>query len=398
MLNLHEAHELVARHVLPVQPERVPLDAACGRGLREAVAADADIPGFDRSAMDGYALRGDDDSLQFRVVAEIPAGACPSVRIGMGECARVFTGSAIPEGATQVVVQEVAQRSGDTVTFTRRDKATNIRRRGEDARRGDLLLNIGTLLRPVELSLLAQLGCTAPLLAGRPRILHVVTGSELVPPGEKPGPGQIRDSNSTMIAALVAAAGAAMTAQKRAGDDADTLLSAIRGVPVSEWDMLLISGGAGGGDFDCGRRAIEELGFTLHFDSLNLRPGKPLVFATRDRQAAFVIPGNPLSHFVCWHTVIRPALDVLALGALRFNLVTLPVGGSHTLSGHPRETWWPARLHWESAGPIAEPLRWQSSGDLTRLVGVNTLLRIPSNHPPTAPGGRLEALILDAEA
>ena len=394
MLNLDEARNLIAENVRVLHAECVPLAAARGRRLRESVAADEDIPAFDRSAMDGYAVRADDRSPEFRVVAEVAAGAIPTRSIGIGECARVFTGAAIPDGATQVVVQEVAQRNGDMVSFSKRDDALNIRRRGEDARAGDILLERGALLGAIEMSLLAQLGKMNPLVAPRPRILHVVTGSELVAPDSAPAPGQIRDSNSTMIAALAAEAGADIVSHQRAGDDLATLLSAVKIVPDSDWNMLLVSGGASVGDYDFGRRAIEELGFSVHFHQLNLRPGKPLIFATRGQQSAFIIPGNPLSHFVCWHAVIRSALDVLARGSLQIGFVELPLGDMQSLRGHPRETWWPARIAWGADGPVAEPLKWQSSGDLTRLAGVDALLRIPSNSAPISPGEKISALLL----
>ena len=394
MLNPEEARNLIAQRVHVLGAERVPLAAALGRGLREPVAAAEDIPAFDRSAMDGYAVCGDDRSPQFRVAFEVPAGAIPTRAIGIGECARVFTGAAIPEGATQVIIQEVAQRTGDRVSFSKRDGGSNIRRHGEDARAGDILLESGTMLGAVELSLLAQLGNVNPLVSPCPRVLHIVTGSELVSPDSLPEPGQIRDSNSSMVAALIAETGAELVLQKRAGDDLDTLLSAVKSVPDSEWNVLLVSGGASVGDYDFGRRAIEAMGFTVHFHQLNLRPGKPLIFATRGTQIAFIIPGNPLSHFVCWHSVIRPALDVLMHGSVQIEFVELSLGGSRTLPGHPRETWWPARIAWLPSGPVAEPLKWQSSGDLTRLAGVDALLRIPSDNPPIAPGEKVSVLLL----
>ena len=394
MLNPEEARNLIAQRVHVLGAERVPLAAALGRRLREPVAAGEDIPAFDRSAMDGYAVRGDDRSPQFRVALEVPAGAIPVRAIGIGECARVFTGAAIPEGATQVIIQEVAQRTGDLVSFSKRDAASNIRQRGEDAHAGDILLESGTMLGAVELSLLAQLGNLNPLVSPRARVLHIVTGSELVAADSHPKPGQIRDSNSTMVAALAAEAGAEIVMQKRAGDDLDTLLSLVKSVPESGWNALLISGGASVGDYDFGRRAIEALGFSVHFHQLNLRPGKPLIFATRGTQIVFIIPGNPLSHFVCWHSVIRPALDVLMHGSIQIEFVEFSLGGSKALPGHPRETWWPARIAWSQGGPIAEPLKWQSSGDLTRLAGVDALLRIPSDSPPIAPGEKICALLL----
>jgi len=396
MLSISEARALIAQtvHVLP--PLRVPLAQAHGRTLRESLTADEDIPAFDRSAMDGYAIRADDPATEFRVVCEIPAGTVPTRAIGLGECARIFTGSPIPEGGTQVIVQEVAQRSGDTVTFSQRGKGINIRSRGEDAREGSALIERGTQLGAVELSLCAQLGKCAPLIAPRPRILHIATGSELVAPDEIPEAGKIRDSNSTLIAALAAEAGAEIAHQFRVGDDPAQLVGAISGTDIGSWDMLLLSGGASVGDHDFGARTLRELGFSLHFTQLNLRPGKPLIFATRGRHLAFVIPGNPLSHLVCWHLVIRAALDMLAIGAIEFALVEAPLGGDVALKGNPRETWWPARIAWENGGAKFLPLKWQSSGDLTGIIGLDALIRVPVGITAVQPGETISARLVRA--
>jgi len=396
MLSISEARALIAQtvHVLP--PLRVPLAQAHGRTLRESLTADEDIPAFDRSAMDGYAIRADDPATEFRVVCEIPAGTVPTRAIGPGECARIFTGSPIPEGGTQVIVQEVAQRSGDAVTFSQRGKGINIRSRGEDAREGSVLIERGTQLGAVELSLCAQLGKCAPLIAPRPRILHIATGSELVAPDEIPEAGKIRDSNSTLIAALAAEAGAEIAHQFRVGDDPAQLVGAISGTDIESWDMLLLSGGASVGDHDFGARTLRELGFSLHFTQLNLRPGKPLIFATRGRHLAFVIPGNPLSHLVCWHLVIRAALDMLAIGAIEFALVEAPLAGDVALKGNPRETWWPARIAWENGGAKFLPLKWQSSGDLTGIIGLDVLIRVPAGITAVQPGETISARLVRA--
>ena len=396
MLSISEARALIAQtvHVLP--PLRVPLAQAHGRTLRESLIAEEDIPAFDRSAMDGYAIRAEDPATEFRVVCEIPAGTMPTRKIGPGECARIFTGSPIPDGATQVIVQEVAQRSGDTVTFSQRGKGINIRSRGEDAREGSVLIERGTQLGAVELSLCAQLGKCAPLIAPRPRILHIATGSELVAPDEIPEAGKIRDSNSTLIAALAAEAGSEIAHQSRVGDDPAQLVGAISGTDIESWDMLLLSGGASVGDHDFGARTLRELGFSLHFTQLNLRPGKPLIFATRGRHLAFVIPGNPLSHLVCWHLVIRAALDMLAIGAIEFALVEAPLGGDVALKGKPRETWWPARIAWENSGAKFLPLKWQSSGDLTGIIGLDALIRVPAGIAAVQPGETIGARLVRA--
>ena len=393
MLTISEARALIAEQVRILTPGRVPLANASGRVLREALVADEDIPAFDRSAMDGYAVNGD-GSGPFRIVANVPAGSICEHTIVAGECARIFTGSAIPSGTTHVVIQEFAQRDGDTVSFSKRDAATNIRRRGEDAREGSVLIERGVRLGATELSLFAQLGKTNPLVSQRPRILHVATGSEIVPPDSSPQPGQIRDSNSSLVAALSAESGAEITSQHRAGDDFAALLSAVKSAPAESWDVLLLSGGASVGDHDLGLKALHALGFTAHFQQLNLRPGKPLIFATRGRQLAFVIPGNPLSHVICWHIVIRAALDMLTIGDAEFGLATAALGGTSPLRGHARETWWPARLSWESNAPVFLPLKWQSSGDLTGLVGFDALIRVPSDSAPLQPGEKVSARLI----
>ena len=396
MLSVTEARALIAQTVHVLAPLRVPLAQAHGRTLRESVVTEEDIPAFDRSAMDGYAIAENDPAAEFRIVCEIPAGTVPSHVPGPGECARVFTGSAIPAGATQVVMQEFAQRNGDRVSFAQRGKGTNIRLRGEDAREGSVLIERGTRLGSTELSLCAQLGKTAPLVAPRPRILHLTTGSELVPPDETPTAGKIRDSNSALVSALAIEGGAEIARQLRVGDDPAQLVGAIGGTEIESWDVLLLSGGASVGDHDFGARALRELGFSIHFHQLNLRPGKPLIFATRGRHIAFVIPGNPLSHVVCWHLVIRAALDMLATGAIEFGLVEATLGSSVALKANARETWWPARISWGSDGVKFVPLKWQSSGDLTGITGLDALIRVPAGTAAVQPGETISARLIRA--
>ena len=405
MISLEAARALIttATHVLP--PERIPLTQVLGRTLRESVAAVEDFPAFDRSAFDGYAVRSADVPEKLRVVAEVSAGV-GSAQIGSGECARIFTGAQLPVGADAVIMQEDCRREGDTVSqlpaaFSaslriptlnfQLTKWQGVRRRGEDATAGTTLLHRGTRLGAVETSLLAQLGHVLPLVGSEPRIFHITTGSELVPPDDTPGPGKIRDSNSTLIASLATEFGARVISQARVTDDLQLLLATIGSVPHSDWDLLLISGGASVGDYDFGARALVALGFSIHFSQINLRPGKPLIFATRGRQLAFVIPGNPLSHLVCWHVAIRAALQILIAGETELPL--FPVVAADLVPGNPRETWWPARLSIVDGKAVALPLKWRSSGDMSAMSGADLLLRIPMEG--VSAGGVVEALRLE---
>ncbi len=389
MLNLDEAHVIIAQHTYALEPVRVPLAEAHGCVLRESVVAPEDVPAFDRSAFDGFAFRAADAPGKLRVCFEVAAGVPSSGRIAEGECARIFTGGQIPEGADSVAMQEDVKLAGVVAEIPATSRGHGVRLRGEDARAGDLLLARGLRLGAVELAMLAQIGHVRPLVAPRIRVFHVATGSELVAPDSQPEPGRIRDSNSTLIAALAREAGCDIIAQRRAGDQLPGLIDVLRRVPDTGWELLLISGGASVGDYDFGRRALDELGFGVHFTQVNLRPGKPLIFGTRGRQCAFVIPGNPLSHLVCWHVAIRVAIAVLSSGDPMWMLESTRLSGG-ALRGNPRETWWPARVR----GGVAEPLKWKSSGDLTGLAGVNALLRIPADSAGIGEGSLLQALRL----
>ena len=186
------------------------------------------MPAFDRSAMDGYAVALDDDSPQFRVVGEVQPGAVPSFKIARGEAARIFTGAQIPEGASQVIMQEHVHVEGISITPTQRNRKTNIRRRGEDAREGDLLLKAGSRLGAGELSLLASLGIIQSKVSPLCRVAHFATGDELVDPAQEPKPGEIRDSNSTLVKAFVQASDCELVWRERVSDDFELLLQKVR--------------------------------------------------------------------------------------------------------------------------------------------------------------------------
>ena len=395
MISVAEARDIIAQSVRPLEPVRVPLAAARGRILREPVASPTDFPAFDRSAMDGYAIRLDDPAERFRVVMEVQAGSPPARPLAAGECARVFTGAKIPEGASQVIMQESARREGEWMIPGRRDEKTHIRLRGEDAAAGAVLLESGARLRASELALLAQLGALQPLVSPPPRVLHIATGRELVPPDCEPREGEIRDTNSTMVAAMLAGRGAQMQHQSRCGDDLAETILRIRSVADGTWDMLLLSGGASVGDYDFGAKTLRELGFTIHFDRLNLRPGKPLIFATRGSQVAFVLPGNPVSHLVTFHLAVRLALECLQAAPPSWPLAEALLTEDFPAQSDPRETYWPSQVHSREGRLHVRPLAWKSSGDLCGLAGVNALLQTLPATGPRSCGALVKCLLND---
>ena len=273
-----------------------------------------------------------------------------------------------------------------------RPSADYIRRRGEDARAGDRLLGAGLRLRPAEIALLASLGIVAPLVSPRCRTAHLATGDELVDPAEEPGPSRIRDSNSALVRAFAETQGALMTHQDRVADDADLLTERARLATDAGCDLLLISGGASAGAYDFGRTALERLGFQIHFEKLNLRPGKPLAFATRGRQAAFVLPGNPLSHLAVLHCVVRVAFERLAGAEPAWCVLNARLRGGFRIGGDGRDTLWPARVNMDDGEPVVEALRWKSSGDITGMAGLNAFIRCAV--PVLDRGARVPCILL----
>lgn len=370
MILLEDARRIISGAIAPLPPIAAPLAEARGRVLAAPVAADAYYPSGDRSMMDGYVVRDDAEPGEFHVAGEIQAGAIPGQPLGSGDALRIFTGALLPEGGGRVIMQEEAERSGDRVILRHFPERRFIRSKGSEAKPGDIILPAGTRLGAPELAMLAQVGMVTPQVVRSPLIRHVATGGELVGPEQTPPEGMIRDTNSTLLSALLADYGSINSS--RCGDD-PAALATIAGEPC---DLLLISGGASVGDYDFGAEALRRLGFTIHFDKVNLRPGKPLTFATRGAQAAFVIPGNPVSHFVCFQVAIRLAVELLCGIQPAWSFLNLELRDGEPLRPDPRETYWPATVAADAGRLVVTPRRWSTSGDTFSLAGTNALVRV----------------------
>jgi molybdopterin molybdotransferase len=390
-LSLEGARQCVAEEIEALEPERASLADVRGRILREEARTPVDMPAFDRSAMDGYAVNAEDGAARFRIVGKACPGKRPDFAVGKGECARIFTGAEIPAGASRVLMQEDVRAGDDWMMPEAPSRDDHIRRRGEDARAGDSLIGSGTRLGPAEIALLASMGIVAPLVSPLCRTAHFATGDELADPAEEPGPSRIRDSNSALVRAFVEGHGGLMVEQGRVADDAELLAEKAR-LAMAGCDLLLVSGGASVGAYDFGRTTLERLGFQIHFGKVNLRPGKPLVFATRGRQAAFVLPGNPLSHLAVLHCVVRVAFERMAGTEPEWRVLNARLRAGVRVGGDGRETLRPARVWMEEGEPVAEPLRCQSSGDITGLAGLNAFIRCSS--PVLDTGTRVPCILL----
>jgi molybdopterin molybdotransferase len=350
---------------------------AFGRVLREPACADDDSPRFDCSAVDGYALRRADAGQPLKIVGEIQAGVAELPSIGPAQCARIFTGAQVPPGADYVAMQEDVTRENASVQINSISAEANIRLKGENCRRGDVVVHAGAELRSAELSALASCGVTRPAVTRRARVVHLVTGDELIDPDRTPTGTQLRDSNSTLVASFLDAHGGELSLQQRLSDDLENAKRVIDSLG-RDFDLLLVSGGASVGDYDFAVPMLEHAGFQMQFENVNLRPGKPLKFFSRDSALAFALPGNPVSHWVILQLFIAPlfaawsgidAPDSNLSGRLEVDFAQKP---------NRRDTYLPAIAKMHGNEWRLRPLRFTSSADIGSVVGANAMLPIPA--------------------
>ena len=379
LLSLDEAIAEIKSRCQPLPAVRVPLTEAFGRVLRETVCAPEDLPPVDHSTRDGYAMLQNDTSDTFQIVDTLHAADWKPRQLKPGEAVRVATGASLPCENLRVVMRENVERTGDQIRIARRETATNISFRGEDLRAGEPLLQTGAKLDAGALAILATAGHVNPLVSPRLRIVHFTTGDEIVPPEQTPKPGQIRDSNSFLIHGLLQNFSCELRQAHLPEnfEQAKHLVSAFSLQP-SAFDLLLVSGGASVGEKDFTRALLEALGFEIVFNQVNLRPGRPLIFGVNGRRVAFGLPGNPLSHFVCFHFAVVTALTRLTGGEppkfLRGQL-------ADKLDDNPcpRETLWPAKLEISpDATARLHPLAWANSSNVACLASANALIRVPA--------------------
>ena len=377
-LPLETALAHIHARIPPLPAVSLPLQDAAGHVLRENLVATDDSPAADRSTRDGYAILQTDSSATFCITDTLHAADCKPRQLGPGEAVRVATGTTLPCAGLRVIMQENAERTGNQIKILRSETATNVCRHGEDWQAGDTLLAAGKVLDAGALAVLASVGCTQPRVSPQLPVLHFTTGDELVPPTTSPQPGQIRDCNSILIRALLEKQGCAVTHEHLPENfEAAQRVVASLVPPAPTFNLVLISGGAGGGDKDFTRALLEWLGFEIVFDRVNIRPGAPLIFGVNGTRIAFGLPGNPLSHFVCFHLFVAAALKRLT-GAEPDGMCSGMLAGKIEDAPIARETLWPARVILENRHARLTPLRWHSSGDVTCLAAANALIRVPA--------------------
>jgi molybdopterin molybdotransferase len=386
LLTVDEAIKLIDQ--LPVRPRiiQAPLAEAIGLRLARDLTADRDYPPFDKSLMDGYAVRAGDVS-ELLVVGESAAGAPPSRGISSGEAMTVMTGAAIPTGADAVVPIEQTDsasfaKSGERIRVLRAATAGQfIAPQGSDIRRGGVALAGGAPINAAHMAVASCIGATTIPAWDRPRCTVLATGNEIVPADQTPAATQLRNSNSPMLLALLNKLGCAARDLGIAADQPDRIKAAIQ--DGLRDDILFVTGGMSMGRYDYVPRILTELGGDLKITKLRIKPGKPFVLAAMPNgKYVFGLPGNPVSAMVCTLRLASRLLTRIAGGMPPDHLRTASLARPLEPNG-PREFYQPAILH----GDRVQPLAWKGSADIFTLAKANVLIVRPENAPALAAGG-----------
>jgi molybdopterin molybdotransferase len=393
LISFVEAQQLVLEHVSPLPPESVPLGEAFGRVSSETVAAAVNLPPFDSSAMDGFAVRADDTPGTLPVALHIPAGTPAPRELERGEAMGIATGGALPAGADAVIPVEYVVEHDNTIEIAEPvPSGANVRPVGGDVARGDEVVLPGMRLGAAQIGALAAAGVPQVACAGRPRAAVLATGSELRAPGERLEPGQIYEANGLILDAQLRSEGAEVERLPAVADDRDAHRDAIaRGL---EADVLLTTGGVSVGPHDLVREVEGELGVEEVFWGVSVKPGKPISFGVRDATVVFGLPGNPVSALVGFELFVRPALRALqgfADPLPRWEVGALTTAVKPNLS---RDELIRARTIPVADRVSVEPLPGRESHMIARAAGADALVLVPSGDTELEAGSAVRYLRL----
>ncbi|MEP6848721.1 MAG: gephyrin-like molybdotransferase Glp [Acidobacteriota bacterium] len=388
MIPVSKAFNIIDDEVSAIGPERIAVENAVGRVLAENIVADMDMPPFNRSQMDGFAVRAVDVAdapVVLRLVGESAAGRGWHDRMKRGESVRIMTGAPIPLGADTVQKLELAletssQDANEEITILESvEKGKFIVTKGSEIRKGAVLFQKGSLVSEGMIAGIAAFGYSTLEVAKRPAVAVLSTGSEIVPIDRIPGRDQIRNSNSLMLKALCEQAGASTKLLPISGDHLEKLKARIsKAANDDKTDVLVITGGVSVGKYDLTKAALRELEAEIYFERVRLKPGKPAVFARLGKMLIFGLPGNPVSSAVTFYLFVRRAIRRMQ-GASEIGLRSGYARTSRRLKGAAeRETYLPIALKTSNdATLIAEALKWGGSSDFVGFANAEALAKIP---------------------
>lgn len=375
MISLDKAIGIVKQSVTMLQgDEQVALTESLGRVLAQDVTSDINMPPFRKTAVDGYACRIADLEKPLKVIEVIAAGVMPKQTISPETCSKIMTGAPIPIGADCVIpVEETETLPDGTVRFTGGKPKSNICELGEDIKIGESPLCKGTLIRPQHIAIMAALGCHTPKVKVKPRVSVLPTGDELVEPTDIPVGSKIRNSNGHQLITQVISAGAIPVYHGIVADSEEKTESAIVKA-LSESDVVVLTGGVSMGDYDYVPKIMERLGVKIHFDSIAVQPGKPTTFGVAGKKLIFGLPGNPVSSFIQFELLVKPAL-LMMMGCNEpyAKVYRLPMAQNYSRKRAERLGLFPVKIKDNSE---VEPIEYHGSAHIFALAEANGVASI----------------------
>ena len=390
MIPFDDAFEIVSAHTLDTGVEPLSIQHCVGRILAQDVAADIDFPPFDKSAMDGYACRAADIFQSLEVLETIPAGTPPSKIVGAGQCSKIMTGAKMPEGADCVFMVEQAEELHDgLVRYTGKKVPGNVCRQGEDIKTGDVILKAGTKIEPAHIAVLAGVGCVVPIVAKCPKVGILVTGSELVDPTCKPAEAQIRETNGYQLRAQLDTVGIGCSYYGVIEDD-ESKIETVLLQAMAENDAVLICGGSSVGDFDFVPVLLQRHCDQMLIEKINIKPGKPLMFATHSGGVCFGMPGNPVSTYVLMELLVKPYLLKSMGASVEPRMVQLKLNKDLKIRCARRQTFVPVRL----ADGGVERIEFHGSAHIHAMCNADGLVALPEGENFHEAGSLIDVRLL----
>lgn len=410
MLSVKEAQEKILSHFDPLEKVYIPLDEATGRLLAESIHSDMDLPTFNNSSVDGFAVFAADISpanqeqpKSLKVVADIPAGSSATIIISPGQSARIMTGAPLPTGADAVVMVEDTnfnQRAAgeaaprEVSIYKSVHTGENVRKQGADIKHGQEILPAGRILQPQDIGMLAMLGVAKVPVRKKPKVALISSGDELVPVDAPLEPGKIHDSNTYMLEALAQKLGCEVLRLGVAADRYEVVSALLDQAAEAQPDVIISSAGVSVGAFDYVKDVVESAG-TLNFWKVDMRPGKPLAFGEYRHVPFFGLPGNPVSSFVGFLVFVQPAIERMS-GIEVGSKTRVKVVLAEEVESDGRESYLRAVVSRQGDEYIAKLTGHQGSGNLFSLVQANALLIIPSGVKSCPPGSEVDAWLLES--
>lgn len=394
-----QARDIMLAQVRPSETENVPLAQCYGRVLAKDLIASADVPPFDRSPYDGYAIRTADtidasreSPVTLSITEEIPAGSVPTIPVTAGTAAKILTGSPVPAGADCVVKYEETEFTAEVVKIFGHITSHDIILRGEDVKKGALLAKRGDLIDSALAGTLAAQGVSSPVVFRKPKIGIISTGNEIVDPEEEISGGKIRNTNRYMLEGAILRAGAEPVILGTARDDAGEIAALVeKGIAVC--DMIVSTGGASVGDYDTMPAVLEISGAQTLVRKIDMKPGGACVYGVRDGKIIFGLSGNPAAAAVNFYSVCLPCVRKL-MGLSGFMLSETVVTLAEDFEKKSKQTRLIRGRLDLSDGEIMLRFSGQGNAMLHAMVGCDVLAEIPENSPPMRAGARLRAYLI----